>query len=81
MSPTPTTAKPLPIVEQLLSFALAMNEIKYGNKITKKEWNNPEIYGVLRDNLLLIHKLDNKFYNWIISDGDIMGEDYVTILN
>jgi len=62
-----------------ITFAKALDQILIGKKVTKGEWNNPEIYGFLQENLLCLHKEDGANYNWIISQGDISGEDYVVL--
>jgi hypothetical protein len=60
-----------------LGFPAAMKLIIDGNTITKREWNSGNIYGVLKDGFLMLHKEDGKFYQWIISEGDLKGEDYI----
>ena len=62
-----------------LSFPDAVKRLIDGKKVTKKEWNDEHTYGVLHEGILRLHKADNQYYNWIISDGDLMGDDWYTI--
>jgi hypothetical protein len=75
-----TSPSPLPKTDQTpMDFPSAIARIIAGDKITKIEWNNPEYYGVLEGGFLMLHKPDGKLYQWIVSDGDIMGEDWIVI--
>ena len=49
-----------------------------GEKITRKEWGNEEEYGILKDGIVTIHK-DDKFHNWIFTDGDMKASDWYII--
>jgi len=40
-------------------------------------WEDREYYAVLEQNILKLHKPDGTLYNWIISEGDLVGEDYI----
>lgn len=77
----PIGKSPVPKKEgpETMDFFDALFEVAEGNKITKLEWNNVEIYGLMQDNRLRIHKDDGLFYDWIISDGDLYGKDWVAI--
>lgn len=70
-----------PVVEVQVSIAFpaAIQAIIDGQKITKLEWGTPEYYGLLKDGLLMLHKPDDKFYQWIVSDGDLTGQDWVIL--
>lgn len=48
-------------------------------KIHKLEWKDKEYYGHLVNGKLCLHKPDGKDYQWIISDGDMSGEDWITL--
>ena len=82
-SPLPPEATPIvsPFVgdEKLTSFYEAVKQIVKGKKIARTSWKDKEIYGILKDSVLKLHKDDEKFYDWIISDGDLEGEDWVII--
>lgn len=62
-----------------MTFPDAMQQIIDGNKITKLEWGDKEYYGILQDGFLFLHKPDGKFYKWLVSDGDMLGDDWITI--
>jgi len=72
-SPTP------PKKEQTdLGFYEALKEIMVGNLITKKEWKDKNTYGLLKDGRLTLKKADG-YHDWILSDGDLHGDDFVKI--
>ncbi len=60
-------------------FAAAVAKFVAGKKVTKQEWGNPLFYGVLRDGKLELHKPDGKFYDWVLSEGDLTGDDFTVI--
>lgn len=65
-----------------MSFFSALREVTKGRKITRDEWGNPEIYGILKDGLLQLYggqAGDGRFHTWTISDGDLLGEDWKTL--
>jgi hypothetical protein len=64
---------------EVLSFYDALKEVMAGKRITKKEWGDENIYGVLDDTHLRLHKADGKLYDWILNDGDILGTDWMVI--
>jgi len=65
--------------EELFDFPTAMKKVTEGQKISKKEWKNTAIYGEVKDERLILHKEDGKDYAWIISMGDLTGEDFIII--
>ena len=65
--------------EKQIDFYEAIKAIVEGKKVTKLEWGNREIYGVLDNAVLKLHKVDGKLYSWLLNDGDINGTDYVVI--
>jgi hypothetical protein len=75
MSPTPQKAKPV----LGFGFPQAIKEVTVGKKIHKLEWEDKEYYGIVKDGTLQLHKPDGKFYQWIINDGDLAGEDWTTL--
>jgi len=60
-----------------MDFPTIMKAVVAGQSITKLEWMNKDIYGVLKDGFSMLHKEDGKFYQWVISDGDLQGKDWV----
>lgn len=74
LSPVPHKVK---VME--MTFPDAIKEVIDGKRITKREWDNNNVYGMLRDGFLMLHKEDGKFYQWILNDGDLKGEDWVVL--
>jgi hypothetical protein len=62
-----------------LDFYDALRAVMIGKSITKLEWGNRNIFGILKDGHLMLRKADNRYYDWILSDGDLRGDDYLVI--
>jgi len=62
-----------------LNFYQALKLIAEGKKVTKLEWENEKFYGVIDNEILKLHKDDDKLYNWILGAGDLGGEDYIEV--
>ena len=62
-----------------IGFPKAMDEISKGKKVHKLEWKDKAFYGHLNGEHLSLHKPDGKNYQWIISDGDMAGTDYIVL--
>jgi hypothetical protein len=75
---SPSVQKPVD-AEPTLTFPEAMTEVSLGKKIHKLEWKDKEYYGILEDEKLKLHKPDGKTYDWIISEGDLNGDDWVIV--
>ena len=62
-----------------MDFVKAIQAVIAGEKITKREWNDPEIFGVMRDGYLRLikHGVSNV---WIVNDGDLLGNDWVILI-
>lgn len=76
---TAQNKSPLPKKKaKLLKFGEALQELVDGKKITKLEWNNNDTFGILYEGQLRI-KLVDGLHPWIISDGDLKGEDWVVL--
>lgn len=74
------TSSPLPKKKvKVLKFADALKEIVEGKKVTKLEWKDVSVYGLLKEGRLKIKLKDNMYHDWILSDGDLTGEDYVVL--
>lgn len=61
-----------------MSFYEALKCLIDGSKITRIEWENPEIYGFLKAGIVHLHKEDGD-HQWIISEGDILGNDWILL--
>lgn len=69
-----TKISPIP-----MKFPEAMREVIKGNRITKLEWNDTNAYASLLHGYLKLRKGDGTLHNWIVSDGDMLGEDWVVV--
>ena len=69
-----------PVIPDEYNFFKALEQLSIGRKISRKEWGNKQIYGVLRDNKVMLHKDDDQYYDWIISSGDLAGIDWFIIV-
>lgn len=72
--PSPTPKKQ----HVLLDFSQAIRKIAEGKKVTRIDWGTDNIYGELKNEILILHK-DNQDYQWIISEGDIMAIDWIVL--
>jgi len=78
-SPFPVAKSPVqPRTVGTLDFFDALKEVTAGRRITRLDWGDNNSYGYLKDSLLLIH-LRGKDHQWMISEGDLIGEDWVII--
>lgn len=70
-----------PRIKSTMSFPEALTAVTAGERITKLEWDDPEIWGQLRDGILMLHQeKDGKiWWQWVIGDGDLVGRDWVVL--
>lgn len=63
-----------------MSFTDALNAIcaDISKKMTRLEWDDKDTYGLIQDTHLRIH-LNDKFHDWILSDGDLLADDWVIL--
>ena len=74
-------ASPVPhkkVIGNEMGFPDAMSAIIAGQKVRRLEWADEDEYCLLRDNFLSIHR-NGKFHSWTVSEGDMMGKDYVIV--
>lgn len=65
---------------QALTFPQALDEILKGKKVTKEEWEDENTYGFMeKDKQELWIYIKGKNRPWVISEGDMIGEDYYVI--
>lgn len=78
-SPVPRKA-PDTYQPQALNFVEALNEILIGKRVTKKDWNDEDTYGFMapEKDELWIH-IRGKDHQWVLSKGDIEGEDFFIV--
>jgi len=67
------------VCKKEMDFPDAIREITNGKLLTRKEWNNPNICILLKDNKLKIILADRTFHDLIVSDGDMLGTDWVIV--
>lgn len=84
MSPTPyKTKEGVPEILGLKehTFFDALSEISSDDKkkMHKLEWKETAYYGHFVNEVLMLHKPDDKDYQWVLSLGDVLGEDYVIL--
>ena len=63
---------------ELLDFFQALKQALKGKKIHKLEWKNKDEYGLIKGGLLKLHT-KGVTYDWIVSDGDMKGKDYIIL--
>ena len=70
-----------PVQEEVsgVDFPSAVAFLKNGDKVTSIAWGDENIYGVMKEEMLLLHKSDDKFNSWIISQGDMDANDWVIV--
>lgn len=64
--------------EDTLTFPQAMEAVIEGKRVTKKEWDDVDSYGVMKDGYLIIHR-DGKDHQWLVSEADMVGKDFIVI--
>jgi hypothetical protein len=75
-SPTPA---PMPDTERgQMSFPDAMTEVIRGKRVTRLEWDDKNTYIYLQGRLR-IHFSDGKDTDLLVSDGDMVGLDWVVV--
>jgi hypothetical protein len=81
-SPLPKEAEIVedaPSTEQVPGdFPWAMEQVIDGKKITRLEWADKDVYGLLKDGYLMIHR-EEVDHQWIVNDGDLNSIDWITV--
>lgn len=75
-----TNASPVPLKREAkkLTFSEAIQAIIDGHKVTRVDWKTYQSYGVLKDGFLIIHR-DGKDFKWIVSEADMVSDDWIII--
>jgi len=60
-------------------FAFAVSLMAKGQRVTKRDWNNKDWYGELRDAKLMIHSPDGVWHDWVIQEGDLIGKNWIAV--
>jgi hypothetical protein len=66
-------------VKKQLTFQEAITEILMGNSVTKEEWGDKAYYGILDGERLRLHKPNGTLHDWLLSEGDMRGDDFYVI--
>lgn len=77
--PTSSPVPPKDDKVKTLTFFDALKEVVGGKRITKLEWADRNIYGVLTNGLLMIKLASGELKAWTISDGDLSGTDFIVL--
>lgn len=62
-----------------MTFAEAIQEITNGKWLSRKEWGNPNIYLLVWRGALSIHHADGHTTTLIVTDGDLLGDDWYVV--
>jgi hypothetical protein len=76
------SSSPLPqaVVKKVaFDFYEALKELNKGRKITRLEWKDNNIFGILKDGKVMIKTADGLIHPWTLSDGDLAGEDWILL--
>lgn len=60
-----------------MDFYQALRLIAKGESVRRESWDDPEVYCDLVENVLSIHNMLGGIDVWVISLGDMLGEDWV----
>ena len=73
--------KPEPKSDKKMDFCEAMQVIVKGKKVTKAEWKDEKWFAFLykEDATVALSDPDGQIHSWIISEGDILGKDYIEL--
>ena len=76
----PVVAPSVSVQYNELSFSQALRYLveNQGGKVTKLEWNDQSIWLEMRNARLHIHN-DSGYHTLIVSEGDILGLDYIIL--
>lgn len=78
-SPSPTKKVVATAKAEQMDFPSAIRMLILGSKIFRVEWQDKEFYGIMKDGFLMLHKPDGAFHQWIVSEGDLVGTDWIVI--
>ena len=67
-------------VKGTMDFPNALKAVIEGKRIHKLEWKDKGYYGFLNEKeILTLHKPGGSNHQWIISLGDMIGDDYIVL--
>ena len=59
-----------------MDFPEAIRQIIAGWKVTRLEWKDEHIYGILKDGFLMIYR-EGKFHRWTVNKEDMIRKDWI----
>jgi len=65
-----------------MTFEGAIDTLLMGKRVTRKAWEDKRTYGLIKDQILQIHKAGEKkdvTRPWILSDADMLAEDWIVL--
>ena len=62
-----------------MKFSEAIQEVLNNRCIAKVGWGDKSYWGQLLDGILVLHKPDGNYHQWIVSEGDIAGDDWFVL--
>lgn len=65
--------------EELIDFPAALHAVIDGERVTKREWQNANIYLDIKDGFLTLHKADGTEHQLLVSEGDLLGLDWYVL--
>lgn len=65
-------------LDPMMTFPESMEAVIDGKKVTRKEWEDMDSYGIMKDGFLVIHR-DKKDFQWLVSEADMVAKDYIVI--
>jgi hypothetical protein len=65
--------------EVSMTFGQALDQVMKGKRVTKREWNNQDVYVFMKETYLSIHMADGKDSVLLVRDGDILGMDWFVV--
>lgn len=66
------------MAKKKMSFYEALQLTLEGERITRVEWNDEGVYGFMMNGILTLRR-EFKFHQWIVTEGDIIAEDWYVI--
>ena len=65
--------------QQQMTFCEAIEAILDGKAVTRLEWNDQNIVGMLRNGKLMLFR-DRTWFLWTVNDGDMLGTDWIVCI-
>ena len=82
-SPTPKKVEEVEVekvdAQKPFNFFHAMKLVTRKGEVHKLEWEDKGYYVHLVNERLVLHKPDGRDYPWLISEVDMVGDDYIII--